>query len=91
MCSSLAEDIDTIRKEYWGYISRSLTNKYGDKESSSDSGVEAAAEGVKWCPIILHITVEAETPDLSKSPSTSNLEYWHSGSAPSKHIDPILV
>ncbi|XP_064630696.1 protein farnesyltransferase/geranylgeranyltransferase type-1 subunit alpha-like [Lineus longissimus] len=29
MCGCLAKDIDCIRKEYWSYISRSLSLKYG--------------------------------------------------------------
>ena len=28
-CSQLENEIDTIRSEYWKYISRTLTNKYG--------------------------------------------------------------
>ncbi|XP_074641472.1 protein farnesyltransferase/geranylgeranyltransferase type-1 subunit alpha-like [Tubulanus polymorphus] len=29
LCGSLANDYDTIRKEYWDYVSRSLSLKYG--------------------------------------------------------------
>ncbi|XP_071169555.1 protein farnesyltransferase/geranylgeranyltransferase type-1 subunit alpha-like [Mytilus edulis] len=29
MCTSLADEFDTIRSEYWNYVSRVLSNKYG--------------------------------------------------------------
>lgn len=34
LCTELATQFDTIREEYWNYISRSLNLKYGDDGSA---------------------------------------------------------
>lgn len=35
LCKALAEEFDTIRAEYWQYVSRTLATKYG-KEAPSE-------------------------------------------------------
>ncbi|XP_051506337.1 protein farnesyltransferase/geranylgeranyltransferase type-1 subunit alpha-like [Myxocyprinus asiaticus] len=37
LCRSLAEEKDTIRREYWNYVSRSLQNTYGLGDSAPSS------------------------------------------------------
>jgi hypothetical protein len=36
LCTSLAEEFDTIRAEYWQYTSRTMASKYG-KESTTEA------------------------------------------------------
>ncbi|XP_060069526.1 protein farnesyltransferase/geranylgeranyltransferase type-1 subunit alpha-like [Ylistrum balloti] len=35
LCKSLAEEFDTIRSEYWNYVSRVLSTKYGNTNSDT--------------------------------------------------------
>lgn len=45
MCTELATQFDTIREEYWNYISRSLTLKYGEDGATSASTGTPAGGG----------------------------------------------
>lgn len=38
MCTSLADEFDTIRREYWNYVSRVLTSKFGQNTTEENSG-----------------------------------------------------
>ena len=38
MCTSLADEFDTIRREYWNYVSRVLTSKFGQSTTEENSG-----------------------------------------------------
>ncbi|XP_043112356.1 protein farnesyltransferase/geranylgeranyltransferase type-1 subunit alpha [Puntigrus tetrazona] len=40
LCKLLAEEKDTIRREYWNYVSRSLQNAYGSGDPVSSSSPE---------------------------------------------------
>lgn len=47
ICQLLAEEKDTIRKEYWLFLGRSLKNKFGDasEEPPEPSTTPAGAAG----------------------------------------------
>lgn len=43
ICEQLAQEKDTIRKEYWQFLGRSLRNKYGN-DAPSDEPVAEKSE-----------------------------------------------
>lgn len=41
ICELLAQEKDTIRKEYWQFLGRSLKNKYGGDSPSNEETKQA--------------------------------------------------
>lgn len=49
LCRSLAEEYDTIRSEYWNFLSRILSSKYGsEKEAQNSSWQKFLSQEIKW-------------------------------------------
>ena len=65
MCAELATQYDTIREEYWNYINRSLTLKYGEGGATGAAAQSppGGASNVHTADYIdsLHVPPEPET------------------------------